>query len=219
MPSSTPASSGGSAHPLPPPAVLAPSPAGHHYQQQVQHQVQHQHQQGPASASPLHPPSAYYPPPATAQQLQQQQQQQPSSSSISSTSPSADSRHHHLRDKPQQQPASGRVYDPTTDTTKERPIADSRHNAPQVATPKVSSSTLAIVHFHFSALSPPRHALCLLSLLDRTITFFFKPFLQTKKKDTISLPPFDASSPKIKPKKFPPIHHPCHAYIIAIPDF
>ncbi|KAM0249343.1 hypothetical protein ACHAQJ_009104 [Trichoderma viride] len=129
MPSSTPASSGASTH-LPPPAVLAPSPVGHpHYQQQVQHQ--HQHQQGPASASPLHPPSAYYPPPATAQQLQQQSS---SSASISASSPSAvDGRHHHLRDK---QPASGRVYDPTTDTTKERPIADSRHNAPQVATPK-----------------------------------------------------------------------------------
>ncbi|PTB35881.1 hypothetical protein M441DRAFT_152159 [Trichoderma asperellum CBS 433.97] len=89
--------------------------AGHHY--------------GPvSSASPLHPPSAYYPPPASTQQ-------QPSASSISTQSPSADSHHHHLRDK-QPQPASGRVYDPTTDTTKERPIADSRHNAPPVATPK-----------------------------------------------------------------------------------
>ncbi|KAH8120895.1 hypothetical protein LI328DRAFT_117992 [Trichoderma asperelloides] len=191
MPSSTPASSGAAAHPLP--------PAGHHY--------------GPvSSASPLHPPSAYYPPPASTQQ-------QPSASSISTQSPSADSHHHHLRDK-QPQPASGRVYDPTTDTTKERPIADSRHNAPPVATPKVSSSTLAIVHFHFSALKPT--TACTLPVCARWIElsilyfFFLPPFLQSKpqrqktekkkkERTRLLLPTLNAFSRK------PPIHHPCHA--------
>ncbi|KAL7917826.1 hypothetical protein ACQKWADRAFT_273292 [Trichoderma austrokoningii] len=192
MASSTPASSGAPAYPLP--------PAGHHY--------------GPvASASPLHPPSAYYPPPASTQQ-------QPAAPSASSQSPSADSHHHHLRDK--QPAASGRVYDPTTDTTKERPIADSRHNAPPVATPKVSSSTLAIAHFHFLALSPPRHALFAFELvpLNRpSVPFFLSTlFLQTarrgKKKSTITSAHLRCIFPKTS-QSLPPL--PC--YIIAIPDF
>ncbi|KAG5981702.1 hypothetical protein E4U55_002627, partial [Claviceps digitariae] len=59
----------------------------------------------------------------------------PSSSSSSSNyypPPSASESHRHTRDKA----ASGRVYDPTTDTTKERRVSDAWHNAPQNSTPK-----------------------------------------------------------------------------------
>lgn len=43
---------------------------------------------------------------------------------------------HPARDKA----PSGRVYDPTTDTTKERRVSDAWHTAPQSSTPKVSET-------------------------------------------------------------------------------
>ncbi|KAG6039557.1 putative DNA helicase ino80 [Claviceps citrina] len=76
----------------------------------------HGHLQGPppplsprhGAASASSTSSSYYPPPATSES------------------------HLHTREKP----VSGRVYDPTTDTTKERRVSDSWHNAPQNSTPK-----------------------------------------------------------------------------------
>ena len=77
----------------------------------------HRHHQG---VSPLHPPSGtYYPPPGAADP------------------------HHHGRDAGHST-STRSFYDPTTDTTKERRVSDSWHNAPQAATPKVSLA----VHIH-----------------------------------------------------------------------
>lgn len=77
------------------------------------HQHHHQGHHQPPPASPLHPPAGYYSPAEAA---------------------------HHAREKPA--PATGRLYDPTTDTTKERRISDagaswSNANAPPAGTPKV----------------------------------------------------------------------------------
>lgn len=130
MASSTPAAPGAAApHALP--SVLAPAP-GHHQSQsqslrehQHPHHHQHQHQQAP-SASPLHPPGAYYPPPPPRSTV----------SSVLSASPPPAPAPAPVLTAPELHPAGGRVYDPTTDTTKERPIAASRQHAPPVATPK-----------------------------------------------------------------------------------
>ncbi|POR32033.1 Putative DNA helicase INO80 [Tolypocladium paradoxum] len=116
MPSSTatsataaPSSSGGAAHSLPPPSGLASSTAS----SATNHN--HHHQQ---AVSPRHGHSGYYPPPAAA----------------AAAAPSSESHHH--RHPAREKPASGSFYDPTTDTTKERRVSDSWHNAPQASTPK-----------------------------------------------------------------------------------
>ncbi|KAK8922645.1 putative DNA helicase INO80 [Metarhizium anisopliae] len=108
--SSSPAGAAGPP-PLPPPSTSSNPPTSS--------SRDHHHQHGAPPVSPRHPPASsasnYYPPPAS----------------------SPDSHHqslHHTRDKP----ASGRVYDPTTDTTKERRVSDSWHNAPQNSTPKTA---------------------------------------------------------------------------------
>ncbi|KJZ77721.1 Putative DNA helicase INO80 [Hirsutella minnesotensis 3608] len=76
------------------------------------HNSSSHHHHGPHPVSPRHGTAVYYAP--------------------SSASPSDSSSHQQAREKP----ASGRVYDPTTDTTKERRVSDSWRNAPQASTPK-----------------------------------------------------------------------------------
>ncbi|KAG6001348.1 putative DNA helicase ino80 [Claviceps maximensis] len=75
----------------------------------------HNHRQGPPPLSPRHGPASVA-----------------SSSSIYYPPPAASESRLHSRDKA----ASGRVYDPTTDTTKERRVSDAWHNAPQNSTSK-----------------------------------------------------------------------------------
>ncbi|TWU78321.1 putative DNA helicase ino80 [Metarhizium rileyi] len=116
--SSTPVGVGGPS-PLPPPSASSnASTSNGHNHHHHHHHHHHQHSATPVSP-PRHPsastPSNYYPPP------------------VSSTESHPQS-HHHARDKP----ASGRVYDPTTDTTKERRVSDSWHNTPQNSTPKAA---------------------------------------------------------------------------------
>ena len=111
-------SSAGAAHSLPPPSGLASSTAS----SAANHN--HHHQQGPPPpVSPRHGHSSYYPSPAAA-------------ATTAAAAPSSESHHH--RHPAREKPASGRVYDPTTDTTKERRVSDSWHNAPQASTAKVS---------------------------------------------------------------------------------
>ncbi|PTB72200.1 hypothetical protein M440DRAFT_68341 [Trichoderma longibrachiatum ATCC 18648] len=139
MASSTPAAPGAAAAPHALPSVLAPAPGHHQSQSQSlrehqhphHHQHQHQHQQAP-SASPLHPPGAYYPPPPPRSTV----------SSVLSASPPPAPAPAPVLTAPELHPAGGRVYDPTTDTTKERPIAASRQHAPPVATPKGRASDI-----------------------------------------------------------------------------
>lgn len=101
------------------PASLPPLSSSSSSNPSTSNNHNHHHQHSAAPGSPRHAPASsasnYYPPPASSPDSHRQS-------------------HHHARDKP----ASGRVYDPTTDTTKERRVSDSWHNAPQNSTPKVS---------------------------------------------------------------------------------